>query len=390
MIEKIIKNKLFKLLNKIEYGELTVKYSDGSIQKFTGKYSGVQANITLNHWKVIPNLMLKGDIGLAEDYRDGIWSSSSIEHLILIGLHNKTVFDKLGNANFVFKQLYKLLYFTRANSIRRSKRNIQAHYDLGNDFYKLWLDRTMTYSSGLFHNDEESLEKAQINKYNRLLNLIHQPNAEILEVGCGWGGFVELASLRGHRVTGITLSKEQYNYAITRTRKLNTNILLEDYRHQDGKYDIVVSIEMLEAVGEKYWDTYFSKLSRLIKPDGKILIQVITIDDNYFDTYRKQADAIRTFIFPGGMLLCESILNKLTIDSGLKIDSIHRFGGDYAKTLRAWANNFNLNSKQIKALGFDDTFIRMWNFYFALCIAGFEHKRINVIQLEISKNVKKD
>ena len=242
----------------------------------------------------------------------------------------------------------------------------------------------MTYSAALFTNTEQNLEEAQYNKYQRLLDKINTPQANILEIGCGWGGFARLASAKGHNIKGITLSQYQYSYAQSIAQSDNITIALEDYRHQQGKYDAIVSIEMLEAVGEKYWSTYFNKLAQLVKKDGKILIQVITIDDEAFASYRKSADMIRTFIFPGGMLPCEKVLQKIIARSSLRITEIFRFGKDYAKTLRVWLNNFNQQHTQVKALGFDDKFIRLWQFYLSLCSAGFEHGRINVIQLELT------
>lgn len=386
MFERIIKKQLFNKLAHVEYGKLSVTLPDGTFHEFVGQQDGVHADIALTDWRVIAQLISKGDVGFAEDYRDEYWDSSNIEHVLLFALQNEKVFDELGHGGFIFKQLSKLLYLTKRNTLKGSKKNIQAHYDLGNDFYQLWLDRTMTYSAAIFKHDNESLESAQCNKYNRLLDRIEVPHAQILEVGCGWGGFAELAGMRGHHVKGITLSQEQHDYARDRTKHLDVNIALEDYRHQHGKYDAIVSIEMLEAVGEKYWHTYFNKLGQLIKDDGKILIQVITIDDKAFDNYRKSADMIRTFIFPGGMLPCERELDKVISANNLKVNDIYRFGKDYAKTLRIWLQDFDKHYDQVQKLGFDDKFIRIWRFYLALCSAGFENGRINVIHLELTKH----
>lgn len=386
MFESIIRNSLLKKLKHIEYGSITITFPDNTVQKFNGIHSGLNVDIDFDDWRVVAQLMSKGDVGFAEDYRDEYWHTSNLEHLLLFALQNEKIFNAYGHGGFIFKQLSKLLYLTKRNSLKGSKKNIEAHYDLGNDFYKLWLDKTMTYSSAIF-DDEISIEHAQCNKYNRLLDKIHKPHAKILEVGCGWGGFAELAGLRGYTVKGITLSKEQHDYAKNRTEHLNVDICLEDYRHQTGQYDAIVSIEMFEAVGEKYWNTYFTKLASLIKDDGKILLQIITIDDDAFDNYRKSADMIRTFIFPGGMLPCERELNKYITKNNLIINDIYRFGKDYAKTLRVWLDEFDKAYHQVKELGFDDKFIRIWRFYLALCSAGFEFGRINVIQLELSKNL---
>ncbi len=387
MFESIIKKRLFRRLQHIECGQLTLKLPDGSLHKFGDTKSGVCADIHLRDWRVIAQLLGKGDVGFSEDYSDGYWESSNLENVFRFALDNERLFAVFGHGSFVFKQLSKLLYLTKRNSINGSRKNIQAHYDLGNNFYQLWLDKTMTYSSAIYHDENEDLESAQFNKYNRLLDAIHKPHAKILEIGCGWGGFAELAGLRGHHIKGITLSQEQFKYAHERTKHLNVEIALEDYRYQDGKYDAIVSIEMLEAVGEKYWQTYFEKLAQLINNDGKILIQVIIIDDEYFTNYKRSADMVRTFIFPGGMLPCEAELKKVISANNFQIDDIYYFGKDYAKTLRVWFNQFNRSYTSIKSLGVDDKFIRLWNIYMALCSAGFEHGRINVIHLELSKKI---
>lgn len=384
MFESIIRRNLLKKLEHIEYGEITISFPDGEVRKFSGTKSGYSADIDFDDWRVVAQLMNKGDVGFAEDYRDGYWQTSNLEYLLSFALQNEKIFNAYGHGKFLFKQLSKLLYLTKRNSLKGSKKNIAAHYDLGNEFYQLWLDKTMTYSAAIFDGDI-SLEHAQCNKYNRLLNRITHPHARILEVGCGWGGFAELAGMRGHYVKGITLSNEQHDYAQKRTAHLDVDICLEDYRHQTGQYDVIVSIEMFEAVGEKYWNTYFTKLASLIKDDGKILLQIITIEDDLFDNYRKSADMIRTFIFPGGMLPCERELHKIIRKSNLQVDDTYRFGKDYAKTLRIWLDEFDNSRDKIKHIGFDDRFIRLWRFYLAVCSAGFECERINVIQLELSK-----
>ena len=389
MFESIIKKNLLKKLNKIEYGSITIVFPNNEMQKFTGLNTGLNTDIKIYKWQVIFNLITKGDVGFAEDYSNKNWETSNLENLLSFALQNEKIFNSYSYGGFVFKQLSKLYYFTQRNSLNGSKKNIEFHYDLGNEFYKLWLDKSMTYSSAIFK-DKEDLETAQYNKYKRLIEKIEQTNANILEIGCGWGGFAELSGNYGHKLKGITLSKEQYNYAKTRTSQLNEiNIALEDYRHQTGQYDAIVSIEMLEAVGEKYWGTFFEKSSSLIKADGKILLQTITIDDKLFNNYRKSADMIRTYIFPGGMLPCEKILNNLIEKNNLIVRDIYRFGNDYAQTLRIWLKNFDDAYAKIKEQGFSDKFIRIWRFYLAICISGFESGRINVIQLELSKKLNK-
>lgn len=383
MFDHLVRKKLLASLKKIVYGSLNIELPDGDAVLVRGTEPGYDADIRLSDWRVVANIKIKGDVGFAADYRDGFWSTNDLVTLINFGLQNDKLFSNFAG-NFIFKQFSKLLYLTKRNSLKGSKRNIQAHYDLGNDFYKLWLDPSMTYSSAIFDNDSHDLTLAQNRKYDRLLAKMTKANAQILEVGCGWGGFAERAAMQGHSVKCITLSSEQALYARQRLEQTNTEVVIEDYRIQDGKYDYIVSIEMLEAVGVRFWPVYFKKLKQLLKPDGKILIQTITISDDIFKYYTKNADMIRTFIFPGGMLPCEKELNRQFKKSGLVCNEIYRFGSDYATTLRRWLNSFDNVYDQVKLLGFDDGFIRLWRFYLAACITGFTAGRIDVVQMELT------
>lgn len=383
MFDHLVRKKLFASLKKIVYGSLKIQLPDGAVVLFGGNEPGYDADIKLLDWRVVANIKIKGDVGFAADYRDGFWSTSDLTKLINFGLQNDKLFSHY-RGSFIFKQLSKLLYLTKRNSLKGSKRNIQAHYDLGNDFYKLWLDPSMTYSSAIFDNDSYDLTLAQYRKYDRLLDKITKPNARILEIGCGWGGFAERAALQGHSVKCITLSNEQALYARQRLEQTSTEVAIEDYRIQDGKYDYIVSIEMLEAVGVRFWPVYFNKLKQLLKPGGKILIQTITISDEIFKHYKKNADMIRTFIFPGGMLPSEKELSRQFKKSGLVCKDIYRFGSDYVITLQRWLNSFDNVYDQVKLLGFDDGFIRLWRFYLAACITGFNAERINVVQMELT------
>ena len=279
----------------------------------------------------------------------------------------------------------KALYLFRKNSMKGSRKNISAHYDLGNDFYELWLDSTMTYSSALYKSEDESIETAQHNKYDRIISKLGTNSGNIIEIGCGWGGFAERALQQGdYGYKGITLSTEQHIYAQQRLNNSKANFVIEDYRIQQNKFDHIVSIEMFEAVGEKYWKTYFSKVKGLLAQKGKAVIQTITIADDMFETYRTSADMIRTYIFPGGMLPSKSVLNELTKNAELKCQDMFAFGQDYAKTLNIWLNKFNQNISPIKQLGYDDAFIRLWQFYLAGCVATFRTARTDVVQLELS------
>lgn len=384
MFDKLVKTRLVKLLDKIHHGQITITTPEGDIITAKGANDGYNADIILHDWRVVANLVLKGDVGFAADYRDGYFETSDLLNLICFGLQNESFFDSYAYGNAFFKLLSKLLYLTKRNSLKGSRRNIQAHYDLGNNFYQLWLDPSMTYSAAIFKSEREDITTAQYQKYDRLLDKIKESSARILEIGCGWGGFAERAVARNHSIKGITLSQEQASYAQKRLENTTAQIAIEDYRHQEGSYDYIVSIEMLEAVGKKYWPIYFKKLKNLLKPNGKILLQTITIEDKFFDQYAKNADMIRTYIFPGGMLPSEEKLHKELNNAGLKCDETFRFGNDYALTLKIWLDKFKSKINEVKNIGFNDSFTRLWEFYLCACIAGFNSQRINVVQMEIS------
>lgn len=384
MFDRLVKTRLVKLLDKIHHGQITITTPEGDVITAKGANDGYNADIILHDWRVVANLVLKGDVGFAADYRDGYFETSDLLNLICFGLQNESFFENYAYGNVFFKLLSKLLYLTKRNSLKGSRRNIQAHYDLGNNFYQLWLDPSMTYSAAIFQSEREDITTAQYQKYDRLLDKIKEPSARILEIGCGWGGFAERAVARNHSIKGITLSQEQASYAQKRLENTKAQIAIEDYRHQEGSYDYIVSIEMLEAVGKKYWPIYFKKLKSLLKPSGKILLQTITIEDKFFDQYAKNADMIRTYIFPGGMLPSEEKLQNELHNAGLKCDETFRFGNDYALTLKIWLDKFKSKINEVKNIGFNDSFTRLWEFYLCACIAGFNSQRINVVQMEIS------
>ncbi len=383
MLAQIASDQLFRRLDRLESGSLKLTTPDGKTRMFEGKQPGENASLELRDWGVVSNMMRKGDIGFAEDYRAGNWDTDNLTALATLGLNNKKALDRIIAGNNFSRTLSMMSYLLKLNSIKGSKKNIHAHYDLGNAFYKLWLDPTMTYSSAIYKNQHESLEQAQHNKYDRILDCIHQESGSLLEVGCGWGGFAERAQGRGdYDLKGVTLSEEQHAYAADRMGA-KANIALEDYRHQNSKFDNIVSIEMFEAVGERYWQTYFGKIGSLLNQNGKAVIQTITMNDQGFERYRKGGDFIRSYIFPGGMLPSPSRFREEVAKSGMTSENEFYFGQDYARTLEEWLKKFDASHDDVKSLGFDDGFIRLWRFYLSACIAGFKTGRTDVMQVEL-------
>lgn len=383
MFAQLATDKLLRSLDRLEYGSLQLVTPDGRMRQFEGKKPGVSAWLRFHDWRVPVNLAAKGDVGFAHDYQEGKWETNNLENLLSLGMMNDHAMGQYVFGSRVFEYVANLSYKLRMNTLQGSRKNIHAHYDLGNDFYKLWLDPTMTYSSALYHHDGESLEQAQNNKYDRMIDRLGNASGNILEVGCGWGGFADRCLQRGdYDLKGITLSSEQKLYA---DQRLNgkANIALEDYRTQTGKFDNIVSIEMFEAVGEEYWPTYFNKIFSLLRPGGKALIQTIAIEDRRFDRYRRGTDIIRSCIFPGGLLPSPSRFKAEAQRAGLRLNDSFSFGQDYAKTLEQWLLAFDDKELAIKALGFDDRFVRMWRFYLAACIAGFRTGRTDVMQIEL-------
>jgi cyclopropane-fatty-acyl-phospholipid synthase len=292
---------------------------------------------------------------------------------------------KKGNSR---KIVAKFKHWLRENTVSRSKKNIHAHYDLGNNFYKLWLDPSMTYSSAFFQNTEQdSLESAQKQKYQKIIDSLNlKPGDNILEIGCGWGGFIEHASKLGMNVTGLTISKEQFEYATSRIKNLDgtQKIIYEDYRVHVGSYDAVVSIEMLEAVGSKYWAEYFNAIKKFLKPRSSALIQVITMHDKYFKTYNVDPDFIQTYIFPGGELISDEAFFNCASATSLECKKVRSFGKSYARTLEIWNEQFLNQWEIIKTLGFDIKFKRTWEMYYAYCISGFLSNRLDVSQFKLT------
>lgn len=388
-----LKRWLMKSLAKIHHGKLLV-YLDGYCYA-CGNDTSIVANLHIHHpLKMTWRCITKGDLGFAESYLEGDWSSDDLTKLLELFLKNRANLGKTYGGKSILRIASNLYHKMRKNSLKGSRKNIQYHYDLGNDFYSLWLDESMTYSSALFNykvtaeNDNQiSLQQAQDNKYQRILDELNaKEDQTILEVGCGWGGFAEKALAQGHKVHGITLSDEQLDYANNRLTEYGSKSQLEikDYRKLDKKYDHIVSIEMFEAVGEQYWQTYFEMLKRSLKPNGKIVLQIITMKEQYFDLYQRRADFIQRYIFPGGMLPTEEILSELVTNNDLKITNRIGFGHDYAETLARWEQQFLQVIPEMEALGYDQRFQRMWKYYLGYCQAGFVEERIDVVQLTLT------
>lgn len=342
------------------------------------------ANLQLHSYRPLVRLLMGGINGWSEGYLAGEWDSSNLTTLVRWALNYETELQSLAKARFFTGLLHNLYHWQHNNSRKGSRRNIAAHYDLGNSFYAQWLDGGMTYSSALFEHEEQSLENAQYAKYARILEMLNaQPNDHIAEIGCGWGGFAEQAA-KDHqlRVHGVTLSKAQMRWAKDRIEQGGlqdqVHLSLTDYRDLNHRYDGVVSIEMFEAVGEAHWDTYFETLNKILRPGGNAVLQVISIDHERFLQYRKQADFIQRYVFPGGMLPSIEVLQEKFEQHQLTLQQQLLFGPDYARTLKLWREAFEQRWEQIKPLGFDDRFYRLWRYYLAYCEGGFDEGSINV------------
>ena len=383
MINKIFKKYLLNIGQKIIIGELIITLPDNESLKFSGK-GDLKSNLKLNSYMVLIRTILSGHVGFAESYLKGEWTSSDLESLLEIMVTNlPEAFNAKSKAHLLYN---RIIHFFRENTKYRAKKNIQYHYDLGNDFYKLWLDKTMTYSSAIFKGEKENLQEAQENKYQTLIdNLNIKPHHKVLEIGCGWGGFAEYAAKNvGCSIRGITISPNQLKFAKNRIKqsKLEDKVSLElcDYRDLKGKYDRVVSIEMIEAVGEKYWNNYFRKIRDVLKKDGIAGIQVILMNNKNYKKYSKSVDFIQKYVFPGGMLPSQDKLNENYIEAGLIEVNSYSFGKSYAKTLSIWHKEFLNSVTSIKKLGFDIKLERIFRYYFSYCKAGFNTEKIDVAQ----------
>ena len=378
---------IFWNLKKITHGYLILIDSRGNEYFFGDKKSSLKAQIKINKPSFCLNLLRNGSSGLAESYINNEFETENLTSLIELSAKNINVTYKISGflqfsllKNFLVKNIF-------ANTRERSKKNIAKHYDLGNEFFSTWLDKTLTYSCGIFNSPKETLEKAQINKYNKLINLIKPKSGDrILEIGCGWGGFAEhLAKNYDVKLDCITISKKQLLFTKARINRLGLNhkvdVKMMDYRDVKRKYDSIVSIEMIEAVGEKYLNQYFKIIKENLVPGGRGAIQAIVIKDKLYDRYRGKEDFIQKYIFPGGFLPSLNSLNQLSFRSGLEIENYELYGQHYCNTLQKWRESFLNSWEKIARQGFDISFKKMWNFYLSYCEAGFKSKNIDLIQL---------
>lgn len=378
------------LLQRLAHGSLTVGLPDGSVQHFgAAPGSGPTASMTLRNWAPCKAALKSGDIGFAESYIAGDWTTPNLTDLLKVFIANRRAIEDVVYGSWFGRLVYRVRHLMHRNSKAGSSRNIHAHYDLGNAFYKLWLDGTMNYSSAWFNGDfAQPMGDAQDAKVERALQLAHvEPGDRVLEIGCGWGALAEMGARQfGARVTGVTLSTEQLAYAQERVAGLDVDLRLQDYRDiQDAPFDAICSIEMVEAVGREYWPAYFQAVSRLLKPGGHACIQSIVIDDALFDRYVDSTDFIQQYIFPGGCLPCPREFWRAAEASGLEVVDEFGFGLDYAETLRRWREDFLAERPRILQLGFDERFMRIWEFYLAYCEAAFAQGNIDVVQYTLRK-----
>ncbi|MBU1100797.1 MAG: cyclopropane-fatty-acyl-phospholipid synthase family protein [Bacteroidetes bacterium] len=391
------KTVVISMLKKMTRGNLTLELPDGETHLF-GTGNEIRARIKIIDNSFFRKCFLYGDIGFGESYVDGDWETDSITDVISWMILNIESNPSISGSEKKFSpiswlnSLNKIFHKFNNNSLLGSKRNISAHYDLDNEFFKLWLDKTMTYSSGIFEGKDISLEDAQIEKYDRICRELKiNANDHILEIGSGWGGFsIYAATNYGCKITTTTISEEQYEFALNRITELGLDdkieIVLRDYRQLTGQYDKIVSIEMLEAVGHKYLDTYFAKVNELLKSDGSVALQVITSHDTNYDELRKNVDWIQKHIFPGSLLPSVGAINKsINKTSNMHLHDLKNFGLDYAKTLKVWRNSFNEKIEDVKRLGFDEAFKRKWNYYLSYCEAAFAMRNIGVVQVIYTK-----
>ena len=383
--------RVFDLMGKLNSGRVDFVLPDGRRFRAEGKCPGPVAEITINNPEVFARLIREGDLGFSDAYLDGWWTTPDLQTFMdFIHADNDDMYDGFSGIAIV-RAWEKVRFWFQSNSKRQALKNISHHYDLGNDFYSLWLDDTMTYSSALFNTGQESLENAQIAKYASMIDQMGvKPGDHVLEIGCGWGGFAEYAAKeRGLKVTGLTISKEQLLYAQKRIKNKGledkVDLKLQDYRDEKGVYDGVASIEMFEAVGEKYWPIYFETIKHCLKPGRQATLQIITVHDARWDVYRKSVDFIQKYIFPGGMLPSPTVLRQEVTKAGLRVQHSIEFGKSYSQTLRRWFDVFNDQWDTINDMGFDDRFRRMWNFYLTSCAATFESGNCDVTQITLQK-----
>lgn len=380
LVTSAMQTRFLDALSGISHGQLSLTTPEGN--RYTFGSDGPEADLHIRDWKLLPRIAMRGDVGLGEGWVAGEWHSNTLEQVLALALKNLSRLSGWGEPGRIQSAAMRLVdRIARRNSLRGSARNIRAHYDVGNEFYQLWLDPGMTYSSALFA-EGDSLERAQARKNARILSRL-SAGESLLEIGCGWGGFAEAAAERGHKVTGITLSPSQKGYADARLDG-RAEIRLQDYRQVQGQFDNIVSVEMIEAVGERYWPEYFATLKARLAPSGQAVLQAITVPDAEFSIYRKRSDFIRQHVFPGGMLPCPAVIGSEAARAGLRLHDSFSFGQDYARTCRIWSERMQAKRTRIIQLGYDESFLRSWQFYLEGCAAAFTTGRCDVVQIVLA------
>ena len=378
--EKLLK----RFFKKIHYGQLKVVFPSGRKADFLGNETGLKANIQLHNFLLIKKLFNKGAVGFAESYMDGDFTTNDLKNLLFFASKNEPYFFQYNRGKLLHRILSKVNNYINQNSKKQSKKNISYHYDLGNKFYELWLDKTMSYSSGFYLLPEDDLSKAQINKYNKIVEPMQlNDQSTLLDIGCGWGGFSSyVAKNFGSKIKAITNSKNHFEYTAQMIQKegLNEKVKVEfqDYRDVKDKFDYISSIEMFEAVGKKYWPIYFDKIKNSLNGSGIANLQIITINESKRESYQKNQDFIQKYIFPGGMLPSKKQIIELANVSGLELREVYDFGDSYANTLNEWNKKFQNTWYLIAKQGFPKRFKRMWEYYFAYCEVGFTTKTTDV------------
>ncbi|WP_299196302.1 cyclopropane-fatty-acyl-phospholipid synthase family protein [uncultured Tateyamaria sp.] len=383
--------RVFSMAQGMNNGRVDFILPDGRHFRAEGPNPGPVAEVHIHNDDLFARLIREGDLGFCDAYLDEWWSTPDLQSFMdWVHADNDNIYDGFPGMGLV-RRFEKFRFWLQRNHREQARKNISYHYDLGNEFYGLWLDDTMTYSSALFETGQESHEAAQIAKYASMVDQMGaQPGDHILEIGCGWGGFAEYAAKeRGLKVTGLTISEEQFKYAQDRIEKAGlsdvVDFKLQDYRDERGTYDGIASIEMFEAVGEKYWPIYFETVKQRLKPGKNATLQIITVQDRRWKVYKRGVDFIQKYIFPGGMLPSPSVLRQQIIKAGLGVETSIEFGQSYNISLRRWHEAFNQRWDQIADMGFDDRFRRMWNFYLTSCAATFESANCDVTQITIKR-----
>jgi cyclopropane-fatty-acyl-phospholipid synthase len=382
---------VFDALKSMKRGRLDIILPDGRHFRADGAEPGYVAEVHVHNTDVFARTVREGDLGFCESYMDGWWSTPDLMAFMDL-MHDdmEHIYDGFPG-QFLVRFYERVRFWLQNNSKKQARKNISYHYDLGNEFYGLWLDDTMTYSSAKFVTGQESMEAGQIEKYKSMVDQMGvQPGDHVLEIGCGWGGFAEYAAKeRGLRVTGLTISQAQHDYAVERMQKAGLSdkvtIKMQDYRDEKGIYDGIASIEMFEAVGEKYWPVYFETLHDRLKPGKNATLQIITVEHRRWHVYKRGVDFIQKYIFPGGMLPSPVVLRQEIEKAGLQVAQSIEFGESYSQTLRRWHDTFNARWDQVQALGFDDRFRRMWNFYLTSCAGTFHSGNCDVTQITVTR-----